>query len=118
MSEHKLMKWIIHWCARPGMHLAGPSDNGAPDINNLWLLIHGYLAGAEQRVDEGPGECVADLDRFREWLVQQQPRYFREAPPWLGNVILEEAGGDHWKAAEDFKRLAEQYLSAQGAEPG
>ena len=118
MSDYNLIKWIIRWCARPAMFLAGPSDNGEPDISNVWLLVHGYLCGAEPLVNTEPGESAAEWIRFRRWLEEQRPRYVREGTAWLGDVILEEAGGDHWKAAEEFKCLAEQYLRTQGVEPG
>jgi hypothetical protein len=98
------------------MYLAGPSDKGEPDISNLWLLMHGYLLGAGHL--EGPPltarqkDAADEMRKFESWVAQKRPDYFRET--WFGNSVLEEAGGNHWKAAEEFKRLAEEYLHAQG----
>lgn len=118
MSEKKLIHWIIRWCTHPGMYLAGPSDKGEPDISNLLLLVHGYFAGAEHLAETGYMDTVSEWKQFRGWLEQQRPRYFREGTVWLGDVVLEEAGGNHWRAAEEFKRLAEEYLRTQAPAPG
>ncbi len=118
MSEKKLIKWLIRWCAYPGMYLAGPADKGAPDIGNALLLVHGYFSGAEHLAESGYMSAVSEWKLFMSWLERQRPRYFREGTAWLGDVMLEEAGGDHWKAAEELKRLAEEYLRTEAPEPG
>jgi hypothetical protein len=102
------------------MYLVGPSDKGEPDICNLWLLMHGYLIGAGH-LDDACGSprqktVSAEWNQFEDWIARKRPHYFRET--WFGTSVLEEAGGNHWKAAEEFKRLAEEYLSTQAAEPG
>jgi hypothetical protein len=119
MARQGLVTWIIRWCERPGLYLAGPSDKGEPDIGNLLLLVGGYITGAghltEAPLSAGQADAAEEWNQFHIWMQHQRPRYVREGTAWLGDVVLEEAGGDHWKAAEEFKRLAEEYLTQ---EPG
>lgn len=51
-SHEGLVQWVVRWCARPHMYLPRPSDRGKPDINNLWLLINGYLAAGSDRANQ------------------------------------------------------------------
>jgi hypothetical protein len=105
MTENKLIKWIVRWCTRPGMYLVGPSDKGQPDVGNLLLLIHAYFAGTGHLADDGYDAALGEWKQFERWIALRRPHYFRET--WFGNSVLEE-----------FKRLAEEYLSTQAAEPG
>jgi hypothetical protein len=101
------------------MYLVGPSDKGEPDICNLWFMMHGYLSGAGHLDDASTSprqdDAADEMRQFENWIAEKRPHYFRET--WFGNSVLEDAGGDHWKAAEEFKRLAEEYLRTQAAEP-
>jgi hypothetical protein len=122
MTEQSLVRWFIRWCERPALYLAGPSDRGEPDIGNLLLLVGGYILGAGHRagapMSAGQKDASEEWNQFHLWMQHQRPSYVREGPAWLGDVVLEEAGGDHWKAAEAFKRLAEEYLRTQVTAPG
>jgi hypothetical protein len=109
MTAQNLMTWVIRWCSQPGMYLVGPSNRECPSIHNVWWLMTGYLAGA------GPEAAFREWNEFEMWLARTHPACFREGGSWFGEAILEQAGGDHWKAAAELKRLAEEY---QRSRPG
>lgn len=99
-----LMEWIIRWCARAGMFLPAPSDRGVPDFANLLLLVKGFEFGREHE------EQKSEWHQFTQWIGKRHPSYFREGSTWVGERILQESGGDHLKAAERMKTLAEEYI--------
>jgi hypothetical protein len=115
MKKQTLAAWVVRWCERPGMYLVGPSDKGEPDISNLWLLMAAYTIGAGHLDSTPPSarrrDASDEWNKLEDWIVRNRPQYSQET--WSGNSILKEAGGNHWKAAEEFKRLAEEFLRSR-----
>ncbi|ATB36497.1 hypothetical protein CYFUS_001912 [Cystobacter fuscus] len=103
VKPHTILESVVHWCSTPSESLATVSDHGQPDLDNLKLLLEGFMTGALQ------SEAGEQWHQFERWLGWRRPDLFREGLTWYGEGLLMECGGEHSRAAELLKTYVEEY---------
>ncbi|HSP77501.1 MAG TPA: hypothetical protein VLQ93_03165 [Myxococcaceae bacterium] len=103
---NSILESVIHWCSTPYSSLVTVTDRGQPDLNNLKLLLEGFMTG-----DLRP-EVGEEWQQFERWLGRRRPEFFREGLSWYGEGLLLECGSDHARAAERLKAHVEEYRRA------
>jgi hypothetical protein len=103
VRPRSILESVIHWCSTPYSSLVTVTDQGPPDLDNLKLLLEGFMTG-----DLRP-EIGEEWYQFERWLGGRRPEFFREGLSWYGEGLLLECGGDHARAAEQLKVLVEEY---------
>lgn len=109
VRHRTILESVVHWCSTPYKSLATVSDHGQPDLDNLKLLLEGFMPGALQP------EVGEQWNQFERWLGRHRPELFREGLTWYGEGLLRECGGEHARAAERLKAYVEEY---QRSPPG
>ncbi len=103
VKPRTILEAVVHWCSTPSESLATVSDRGQPDLDNLKLLLEGFMTGALRP------EAGEQWHQFERWLGGRRPELFREGVTWFGEGLLLECGGEHARAAERLKAHVEEY---------